>query len=488
MHSVFLLQTFLLTRSHCLTYGSRTQRQHLVHSFRTCAALSLLLAFGPAAFADTTWTSTSNGVYSTAANWNNGLPSTGPQLGIFQDSASIQHVLDITATGRNAVGLRFDLFSGGSGFVFSAPTTTFTSAGGFQLRTVASGATLLNNDDNAQTFNVPMAMFSSSGVTGPTAAQTWSAAAGDLIISGIYLGTRFTVNNNGGMLTIDGAFNTTIGSPTGRGDMIGAGGLTKNGNGTLTLGGTVSNSYSGGTIINSGSVIANKSGAFGTGALTLNGGNLDIGANPQIVGAVTNAGGTMYGSALLTGTSYRMLDGTVNLGLGGAGVSLTKSGPGTVTLNGVNTYTGPTRIEAGILRLGGNNRVSSSSDLQLAGGVLGTGGYSQMLGTLDLDLASTIDFGSGASALAFADSDLMDWNGSILTIANWTEGVDTLRVGLDGTGFDTQLGLIRFADFGDAAGQIDANGFITPVPVPEPSTFVFQVLGGLAAICIRRRS
>jgi autotransporter-associated beta strand protein len=323
-------------------------------------------------------------------------------------------------------------------------------------------------------------MFTSAGGFGSGAAQTINAAAGDIIITGAYPGTstNVTVNNGGGRLTIDGSFNTTIGT-TGRGDIAGTNGLTKNGSGTLTLGGTLPNIYTGVTVINSGTVTANKVNALGTGALTMNGGILNIGANAQTVGAVTNAGGTMNGNATLTGTFYNMVSGVVNLNLGGVGVALTKTGAGTLELNGANTYTGPTRIEGGILRLGAADRIADSSNLQLAGGILDTGGFSEMLGTLDLDLDSMIDFGAGASALVFADSDALDWGGALLTIVNWTPGVDSIRIGTDGVGFDTQLALFRFADFGNAPGQIDANGFVTPA-VPEPSTLALALLGGLA--------
>src|SRR5688572_7887038 len=192
---------------------------------RTHILVSLWLSAVVASQADTTWISTSSGTFSTAANWNNGLPSTGPQLAIYQDSATIQHAIDLTGTARNTVGMRFDLFTGGAGFVFSSSAA---AAVPFQIRTTninGTGATLLNNDDSLQTFHVPMSMFSASGVGGIGASQTWVAASGDLLFSGIYTGTRATITNGGGRLTIDGAFNTTIGSASGRGDIRGAGGL-----------------------------------------------------------------------------------------------------------------------------------------------------------------------------------------------------------------------------------------------------------------------
>ena len=354
--------------------------------------LSLLTSAATTTLADTTWISTSSSAWITATNWNNGLPSTGPQLQILADSATIQHAIDITGTtARNTIGISFSAFAGGAGFTFGSSTN---NSPGFQSRAGGAANGVLNNDDSTQTFNVSFTMFSSGGVAGVAAAQTFNAAAGSLIFSGNHAGSgRSTVNNNGGTLTIDGAFNVTIGiAGATNGDIIGTGGLIKSGAGTLTLGGTLANGYSGQTKVNQGLVLAAKNSAFGTGSMLLN------------------------------------------------------------------------------------------------GGTLGTGGFNETAGTLDLDTASFLDFGSGASALAFADSDAQDWGGSILSVTNWTAGSDTFRIGTDGTGFDTQLALIRFTDLGNAPAQIDSSGFITPVVAPEPSSALLCGLGVLGLFGRRRRA
>jgi autotransporter-associated beta strand protein len=159
-----------------------------------------------------------------------------------------------------------------------------------------------------------------------------------------------------------------------------------------------------------------------------------------------------------------------------------------------NTYTGSTTIEGGVLELGAPYVIPTNSMLVLANddgrtdvysmglsnntpATFATGGFSQKLGPLKLSgpvpaVARTIDFGNGASALAFADSSTQIWlskEGSPipLRIINYTPGADSLRFGTNAGGLTkVQLGVMRFADFGDLPGQIDRSGFVTPaVPV-----------------------
>jgi autotransporter-associated beta strand protein len=346
-------------------------------------------AYAPA-FGDTTWISTSSSLFTTVGNWNNGLPSTGPQLAIFADSATIQHTIDFQGTtARNTIGIRFDSFAGGAGFVMGSSTA---NSPGWQSRAGGSVNGVLNNDNNTQTFNVSLTLFTSTGIAGAGAAQTFNAAAGPLIFSGNHPAGRSTVNNNGGTVTIDGAYNVTIGiGGATYGDLIGTGGLIKNGAGTLTLGGTAANTFSGGTTLNSGTIVAGKPNALGSGGLVA------------------------------------------------------------------------------------------------SGGTFNTGGFNQTLGTLDLNGSLSLDLASGVSAVSFANSSALDWGTFNLNISNWTLGSDTLRFGTDGTGLTAgQLLLLDFLDFGDAHGQIDASGYITPVPVPEPGTVAFLVFGFAGLFMWRR--
>ncbi len=174
-------------------------------------------------------------------------------------------------------------------------------------------------------------------------------------------------------------------------------------------------------------------------------------------------------------------------------VALQKWGPGTLALGATIRLQNETNRPGDIVVNGGTLRMTVSqvfgytNNLVLANGdpevftdtpaTLDTGGLNQNLGTLNLTgpnaaIARTIDFGSGTSALAFADSSAEPWLSTdgpdiFLHIVNYTAGVDSLRFGTSASGLTArQLQLMRFADFSNAVGQIDANGFVTPGGVP----------------------
>ncbi|MCX6894061.1 MAG: autotransporter-associated beta strand repeat-containing protein, partial [Verrucomicrobia bacterium] len=135
--------------------------------------------------------------------------------------------------------------------------------------------------------------------------------------------------------------------------------LVKAGTSTLTLTGT--NTYSGGTTINAGTLIVTNNGTLGntSGALTVSGGTLDLGVTSQTAGAVTITNGATIANGTLTGSSCAAKGGTISAVLAGSG-TLTQSS-NTLTLSGVNTLTGPVLINGGSLTPGGGTTGTLSS-------------------------------------------------------------------------------------------------------------------------------
>jgi fibronectin-binding autotransporter adhesin len=105
----------------------------------------------------------------------------------------------------------------------------------------------------------------------------------------------------------------------------------------------------------------------------VNNGTLDLGANhTETVGAVALNGGSITGTgtSALTAASYGFGSGTVSVILAGSGV-LTKTGGGTVTLSGANTFTGGTMLNSGVLSIASDaNLGGASSALAFNGGRL----------------------------------------------------------------------------------------------------------------------
>jgi autotransporter-associated beta strand protein len=138
---------------------------------------------------------------------------------------------------------------------------------------------------------------------------------------------------------------------------------------TLILGGT--NTYTGATTVSAGTLKAGSTGAFSSSsAFTVNS-TLDLGGFNSLIaslsgsgsGIVTNSGGS---NATLTaggdGTS------TAFAGVirdGASTTALDKSGGGTLTLTGTNSYSGATTIGAGTLALTGTGSIAASSQVNL---------------------------------------------------------------------------------------------------------------------------
>ena len=299
-----------------------------------------------------------------------------------------------------------------------AGTTTVTSG----ILNINADAALGNNTSllsiNTGTLQAGAALTSSRNIS-VTGAANIDAQANAMSLSGVISGTS-------GSLTTWG-----------------------NSGGVLTLTGT--NTYTGGTTINSGTLNINSDAALGNSTvLSINNGTLQAGT-----ATITSARAiTLNGAAGFdTQANAMTLSGLIN----GSG-SLTKLGNGTLTLTAANNYSGGTTISAGTLVFSGSGILPSNNNLSLinSGAVLdlhlssagnisvenlsGVSGSSIILGThsLNVDEGSVNTFGgtiSGSGALNKLN------NGTLaLTGVNTYTGGTTISAGILNINSDGALG------------------------------------------------
>jgi len=152
------------------------------------------------------------------------------------------------------------------------------------------------------------------------------------------------------------------------GVLSGSGSLIKTGTGTLIL--TVANKFSGPTGINGGVLQLNNSLANST-VTVGNNNDLTFGANSITLGGLSGSGNV----ALLNGTNGVALtvegngSSTAYSGaLSGSGGSLTKTGAGTFTLSGSNSYTGNTTVGGGVLQFAASSAIPNNTLLSMTSG------------------------------------------------------------------------------------------------------------------------
>ncbi len=263
-----------------------------------------------------------------------------------------------TISGGTLVATNVDAL--GSGDVTDDATLELNTGGTFDNAIGGSGNVVKSGADT-------LTLSGSNSYTGGT-----TISGGTLVASNVEaLGTGDVTNNATLELNTGGDFINNIG---------GTGRVEKSGDDTLTLSG--SNTYTGGTLINGGTLVASNVEALGTGDVTDNatlelntGGTFDnvISGSGQVVksgddtltlsGANSYTGGTLISGGTLVATSVEALGsgdvtdnavlelntgGTFDNAISGSG-QVVKSGDKTLTLSGANSYTGGTTISGGTL-------------------------------------------------------------------------------------------------------------------------------------------
>lgn len=481
-------------------------------------------------------------------------------------------------------------------FVGKGDTTngTMTQTGGTVAQSLTGGDWRIGNNSSA------VGSYTLSGGVFDTGNSNFQVGASG---NGTFTQTGGVVNSNAytdagrfaggvGVITVNGGvFNQTAG--TGTLQSVAATPTTlagntasklligENGTGTLNIGVTGVVNSLGGVVVG---LATNASGPNGTGTINLNtGGTLStVYISPVVAaggarvagtsGTINFDGGTLASLAGTNAAAATFLQGmtAANVKAGGAIINtaalavtigqalihdsglgatldggLTKRGLNTLTLTGVNTYTGKTTVEAGTLALAGTGSIAASTTLDIKGGAvldvsaatgwtLGAGqsirgAGSLITGALGATFAGTVAPGSspgvftvnggmnltGTYAFEYqggtANADLLDVNGALnitgavinfsqlgtyamsdkFTLAAYSSLTGTF------TGYATddaiytvngEQWLLNYNDvtpgLNGAGDGVSSTGFITITAVPEPSV---AFLGGFSLLALLRR-
>lgn len=350
-----------------------------------------------------------------------------------------------------------------------------TSAlGASSLVTVYTGASLDLNGQNYATA-LPL-ILNGSGIANGGALQNSSTTAA--VYAGlISLGSSASIVAGGGSIdiantgTITGmSANLTIGGAAGGflRSNVGTGngsGLTKQDAGTWLLFGI--STYTGPTIISAGILQLNRELALApTTDLTVNG-TLDMRGYNLEVGSLSGSGtiDKLSGNGNYTLTVGRnntnsTFSGIMKNSTGSLG--LTKMGTAILTLSGLNTYSGPTLVSVGTLRVGVSNAIPATSECTV-NGTLDLNGISTSLGSLAGTGTVTNSSGSGTITLTVGGLNTnTTFSGAIQnasqTVALTKTGTGTLTL----SGANTFIGSATVsAGSLNVTGSIGAGGVLT---------------------------
>ncbi|HEV2971100.1 MAG TPA: autotransporter-associated beta strand repeat-containing protein [Pirellulales bacterium] len=297
---------------------------------------------------------------------------------------------------NNAIGGNFALTKTGLGQLGLGGTNTFSGGLAVQQGTLYTFQSINNASTNGVLGNNTSVTLGSSGQTAT------------LALGGGTSNMPFTLATGGtGAFDVPSTLNLQLSGAIG-----GAGALLVTDFGTLTLSGN--NTFTGGVTISGGTLqvgnpgalnssapnsVAFSSTSFGTGILSLNGNSVTVSSltSSAVVGTPVVQNANANGAFLtVNNLAANTFPGIVQDGPGGGSLGLTKSGVGTLTLSGNNTFTGGVSIQAGTLALGSASapgstansiNVSNGATLDLAG---------QAIGANSLVLSGTGVGGNGA--------------------------------------------------------------------------------------------
>lgn len=339
------------------------------------------------------------------------------------------------ATTLTASGAVFDVNSGAS-------LTLGALAGDFSFTKLGSGQLTLSAAANTNRTSAGVTL--ASGTVRLSNASALGSAALPLLLNGGTLDLAISSSVN--------AHNTTVGE-----------------NATIA-----SNRSTGGV------GITHTLGTLGIGSRTLSvtaGGNATSGTAGATFGVTTLSGNATFDVANSGTTNGRLTLGTV--GESGGARAMTKTGNGTLLLNGAGNYTGSTTLSQGTITLGVDNALGSGG-FTFAGGTLNANDKSDnTIGPLMIAADSTLNLSPGNAAATLTFAGVSGAANGILTITGWSGSAG-------GSGSNDQIAFsggsppdadflqhIRF-DIGDGniySGALGAGGELIPGAATGPGIF-----------------
>lgn len=380
-------------------------------SFQRNLGVGLGLLLGSTVSAQVTWTGSSDGAFSTPANWSASVPNDGTAALGFSASGAPQATVDA------AYSIASITFQSG------APAYAITNANSAVL---SVGTAITQASANTQTIAAPLSLGSSftfAGASGSNTLVLTGALAGpsgfsvtnglDLRLSGTWdvigavsvqsgstleftpTGLAFSnsITNNGTLVLGNSSSVITHGGQvSGSGDLVVEGAVTLTGN----------NSYSGNTSVKTGALRIGATDALpNTTAVSVTGGLLELAANQTLRSltvdyasrGVVLGDNTLLTIAPTTGTSGGTIDGTIT---GNGSLMFAGTTNSSLTLNAENSYTGGTVVTGGTVYVGGDSSLGYGSVTLQSGAKLlaSTDGSSDLELGNDLVLGSNVTIGS----------------------------------------------------------------------------------------------
>lgn len=408
-------------------YGLHSVLHHSLATLLATTALGVVAAHA----LDGSWVGSSSNEWTDGTNW-----SPTPTVPDVTATFSTTGPTNVTTSGLVNIGSV--IFSASP----NAPAYTITTGDIF----VVNGAGIFNNSTNTQTFSIGASMVftNSSTASGGSNFGTYSVSGGAMSFNDTSSAGTAHITNSG-----DVEFNSSSNAGTATivnsavmnfNDTSSAGGsnITNTASGVVTF--NTSSSAGTATISNSGSLTFNDSATAASSTITTNnggttsftgtstggsaifiaaaGGTIDISGltnGGMTAGSIEGAGNYVLGAnTLATGSlnTSTQVDGAIS----GTGGGLTKVGTGTLTLTGVNSYTGATTISAGTLAISGFGSIASSSVVTV---------------NATLDIAASSFFSNAITTLAGNSSGVLQMGGNGLAITN---GSTEFAGSIQGTG------------------------------------------------------